>query len=139
MTETIAIPTTFSHVCTYQLHPTGIHELKFANHTHTAADAYIEYMTYFIRLYQTKPHEVLRVLLDESLSGLMPLGYLMPKLRQLVKDYPIRPPSRTAFLVQNGPIVRVVDTMFQLMKTPREQARYFDPTQREQAIQWLLT
>lgn len=138
MTNTVIAPP-ISKVCVYQLHANGIHELKFFNHSHAAADAYVEYMVYFTRLYQTKSTEVMRILLDESLSGLMPLGYLMPKLRQFAKDYPVRPPSRTAFLVQNGPIVRVVDTLFQLMKTPMEQMRYFDPLQREQATQWLLS
>ena len=64
------------------------------------------------------------------------LGYLMPKIREMVANLPDRAPSRNA-MVLDGPFVNVLDMMVRMMRT-KDAVRIFKPAQYDEAVKWIL-
>lgn len=86
-------------------------------------------------LMQELPHPQSLALLIDTSTGVQPVGYCLTRIRELAKKYPKREATRIAFVLSSGsPFVRVFDIVLRQYG----EVRFFEPTQREEAVRWLL-
>lgn len=122
-------------VMTYRHHDAGWHELIFHESSHAAVDALYAQLDLF---FQRPLTEKIRVLVDMTECGTLPIVYSFQKIRPLMSLYPQRPQTRYAFLSANRlDLIRLVKTTVVAIY-PQINANYFGGGQRDVALTWLL-
>ncbi len=129
-------PDTTYQRCAYRLHDNGIHELIYYETSRYAVDEMIAHVD---RILEQLPAEtkLIRVLTDSSQTASQPFQYMLARLRELAVKYPNHPYIRSASLFDGGVMMGPADVLFRLI-TRRNKFRLFKPSQREEAIKWLL-
>ena len=124
------------NLCVYNQIASGIYHFMFTSSSRAAADEYIDHMT---ALYQDRGYEpMLRFMIDANL-GRLPLNHLILRLKQLLENFPNRPPTRTAFLANSGMASLLAGMIRLLPMQNKDKVRFFDPGAQDQAIHWLLS
>jgi hypothetical protein len=123
-----------TEIISYRYHEANWHELIF----HRADNRVVDEMgIYLVQLYQRPSSEKIRLLLDTRSPGGLPVIYSYQKMRELIKQYPKRPPMRYAFLSDNRVDLMGIVRSTVLALNPNVDANYFGPGQREAAIAWI--
>lgn len=81
------------------------------------------------------PYPCTIYLLIDSSVGTPPVGYCLTRIRALAKKYPRREAGRIAFVLRpQSPFIR----MFDILMRQYGDVRFFEPSQRAEAVEWLL-
>jgi hypothetical protein len=117
--------------------PSGIYEITLH---HPTADDIDDWVNCYIEIYRDMaPTDHALMLLDVT-TGLPPLVESLRKMQQYVRDYPNRPHTRTAFIRNRNVLTTFANGYFKsVMRTGKDQLRFFEPHQRDYAIEWLLS
>ena len=124
--------------CTCQQLDNGIFDIVYARSSHQTAD---EYLTHLDELYSGKSPQdpTMRVMVDFSHSDVLPLNYMLPKIRRFIMNHPFRPATRNVYLINDNNYAHFLDTVVNMLRAPRDKVRYFKASKRDDAIAWLLT
>lgn len=115
----------------------AMHIFTYTEASRSAVDAYMAHLREVLKT--TPPHtKLIRILTDSSqCPKAQPLVYMMTQLREIDKNYPQRPLVRNASLFDGGVISSITDSLFSTFSR-RDKFRVFKPSQREQAVAWLM-
>jgi hypothetical protein len=127
--------------CKHIKHDNGIHEIILLTATNDVVDCY---MAIVGPLFLNKPEdETLRYILNATqCKDLPPLRYFIQQSNDYKKQHPQIGPGRLAILYQHNGfwmIVSNVANMLNLVYKGDLILRMFEETEREQAIEWLLS
>jgi len=123
--------------CVYNRLECGVHELILAEASREMVDELLVHMTAIHG--SAAPGERLRVLVDSRMLGLPPVAYLFQRVRQWLMSEPAPNPGQVAFLLGDITLVWLVDSLLKtILRTAAVEIRYFDSSDREAAIRWLL-
>lgn len=129
-----------SQACLYTPEPNGIHHFVFQNPSHQAIDQWFTYLEdiYFHQLPNTDGR--MRLLLDVSQSGLLPMTYIQHRGRGWLKEHPITHELRFAIVHSYGFPIPLAQTFLRVLRTTyRPDIDYFPKPHEAQAIEWLLS
>jgi hypothetical protein len=115
-----------------------VHEFIFECPSPSAVDAFIDHVATLCQ--HCGENGNLRLLVNTSTSGALPVTYLLPKGHEFMARHRKRPKTRVAFLVNHKHSFFTVqlDTVFKLLcRGTRDSARYFQASQRHAATEWL--
>src|SRR5258707_14501540 len=72
-----------------------------------------EYLARLDQLYKGKTPQdpAIRIMIDLSSSGMPPLSYMLPKIREFIMNHPYRPPTRNAYLLNEMSYAHSLDTV----------------------------
>lgn len=121
----------------YVLHDNGVHEIIIHNTSRPAADAFIAHVD---RIFSDLPDDakVVRMIFHSKHSGMLPVIYLMPRLRELLGKHRNRPATRTAFVRESGVFINMLDTFIRMVRNSNDTVRYFHTSQYDEAVEWLF-
>ena len=132
----LALPLT-STCCHYALLDSGIHELTFTVASRAAVDELVVHMNAIYD--RTPPRGVARVLVQHCNVGMQPVTYMFQRMREWHARRPVHFSSRAAILVDDTILAWLVDSLLKtILRTAAVEIRYFDSSDREAAIRWLL-
>lgn len=121
-------------IMTHQTHDVW-HELIFHESSYAAIDAlYVKLEQFF----QGPLDQKVRVLVDMTQSGGLPIVYGYQKIRPLMTRYPKRPPTRYVFISANRIDLTHLVKSTVLAIYPQINANYFGAGERQSALRWLL-
>jgi hypothetical protein len=108
-----------------------------------AVDAYLAQWDYNLpAFWRSSPYfdGRLRMLLDQRVSGTMPMPYLTHRAMDLMKRYPDAPPARIAYLIH--PSSNLVSNLRTFERMTDQvgylERAFFNANERDTAINWLL-
>jgi len=132
-------PTPPDDLCAYTQQPNGIHELTLKTMSAATVQAFFAHLNHIFDD-KTPADPPLLILVDSVMTGLPPLNQLMPGGRDLVARHPQRPLVRYALLAHGNTriIMSTLETFIKLFR-PSNKVRTFHPSQRSEAINWLLS
>ena len=114
----------------------GILQFTFTAATRQAVDQWAAQMS---AVYANAPRDIkLRILVDNTLTGMMPMSYVLQRSRQMIGHHPVRPPSRTALVVRQASLVGIVSPLIEALTRKEDALKFFASSERDTAIQWLL-
>jgi hypothetical protein len=122
--------------CQYRELEGEIHEFVMLDSTRASVDEFVEQMEQ-LQAANDASDATLRVIVDMAISGMPPIRYGFARVGELLRAED-RPPSRTAFILDNQLIATLLEGFGRVFRTERDKVRYFSPDQREQIIAWLL-
>lgn len=124
--------------CTCKQLDNGIYDIVYTRSSHQTAD---EYLMHLDDLYTGKSPQdpTMRLMVDFSHSEILPLNYMLPKIRQFIMTHPYRPPTRNVYLINDNNYAHFLDTVVNMLRAPRDKVRYFKSSRRDEAIAWLLS
>ena len=113
----------------------GIHELILQQPDRHGVDDLVEYI---YRVMESTPEsEPTRYLMDNSCVTAPPLTYLANRIREVDRNRSAtRAPGAVAVLY-DGMMGEIANTL--LLVAMKNQIHFFKPSQRDKAIEWLLT
>jgi hypothetical protein len=121
--------------CIYQQLDNGIHEFVFQRSSRAAVDDMVRKIGDILRKTSaTAPSP--RYLIDNSRVNAVPLVYVRNQLKKVSENRPTGlEPGRVAILY-DGTLGMVANQMLRLALS--NQLHFFNPTERDEAIAWLL-
>lgn len=124
--------------CLYSALESGVHEFVFLEASRASVD---EWITYLDDIYGRAPlKQELRFVVDTRQSGMLPLGYMSKKLRDLHANYDKRPPTRLVFLSYQSAMMVLLHLLIEITVSNEENAvRYFQTDDPQKAVDWLMT
>ena len=133
----LAFPLTSTR-CSYTLLDSGIHELTFTEASRAAVDELVVHMN---AIYDaTPPRGVARVVVQHRNVGMQPVTYMFQRMREWHARHPVRFSSRAAILIDDTILSWLVDSLLKtVLRTAAVEIRYFDTSDREAAMRWLLS
>jgi hypothetical protein len=130
------LKTDLDTLCEYRLFDNGIHEFIIKGSTREHADAFMSHLDH---IYATQVNRSSTVrMLSENKQGILPMSYIMGRIKQLMEKYPNTGPTRAAIILPDSPMTSILDTFIRLLRVRQNKVRYYKPHQREAAIEWLL-
>lgn len=112
-----------------------IHQMTFAESSHPAVDDWVSMMS---QVYAAlAPDDVLRLLIDMSASGMMPLIYSMGQGKRLADGLAFHPMSRVAMLHPSDRIRPFANAMMNTLRMGHLRTRFFDVDDHAGAVAWL--
>lgn len=76
------------------------------------------------------------MLLVESTTGGLPVGYALKQSLKMMNKYSNLPARRIALIINQTYMLNLIDSIFQIMRFGIKY-RYFSPDKRDNAIEWL--
>lgn len=124
--------------CTYEVLPSGIHVFTFTGKSPTALDEFFVILTNLLAT--TDPSvQVLRYIVDVTdASGQAPINEMVRRFQRLETALPQRPRGRTAIIHQGNVFLSLANTLLGALAPAGDVTRFFNATEREQAMRWLL-
>lgn len=124
-------------LCTYTVHPNGIHEFVFHEESKRAIDVWLEHTE---QIYQSAPPDkAVLYILDGSDVENLPLSYSFPRIKALNAKYPNKPPSRGVLIYSSGIMNSIIGAFTKLSsRGARDESRFYHKSKRGEAVQWLL-
>lgn len=133
MTELLDVKTTLVH---YTYHKNeNIHEMYFTQSSRGAVDEWVMLMTAIYKHITDK--DSVRLLLDISDSGVLPLNYAIGQGRKWSNSLVIHPEARLAFLYRSDALRSLANTLLSALRMGHLRVRFFEPNNREGAVAWL--
>jgi hypothetical protein len=121
----------------YHLRDDGIYHLVFHNFQHRTIDQYFRHLE---AIYPHIPPDThIKLLLDArpAQGFILMLKYIIEKSREFEKKHPGRPPVVMAIVIEMNIFTRLLDSTLRVFVRSRDQLRFFDLPQFENAIDWI--
>lgn len=133
----IAFPHTTTR-CIYSRLENGVHELIFTEASREAVDELLLHMDEIYGM--TGAKDIVRVLVDHRNVGMEPVTYMFQKMREWNASHRVYFYSRAAILIDETFLVWLVDSLLKtVLRTAAVEIRYFASSERDAAINWLLS
>jgi hypothetical protein len=133
------IDTVVGKGCTHNTYDNGIHEFVFSATTREAVDTWIDFN---LKLYaEIDTTHKLRILFDTSHAGILPLGYVIKRIQDLIANRPDGLLTQNALIIPPNPVnnlARSLTNNLLRVQQLRDQVKFFSTDQRNPAIDWLL-
>jgi hypothetical protein len=129
-------PTYETNNFTHIAHPNGVQEFVFRTAGREAVD---ELVMRLDTLYRSTPKDTTLLELFDIRVGIGSVSYAMKRAAELVRQHPNPPRIRGAMIYRDGLVVSLLAPSVRLLRASNFEIRFFKPTQREEAIQWLLS
>lgn len=128
----------FVPLCSYTLLPNGVHEFVFQESSRASVDQWVDQLVYIL---DTKPKEItLPIIVDTRQSGMLPIAYMIQKLRDIYLDYGQRPAMRLAFLSENNALMVFIQLLAGVAAASDIQSlQYQQFNTSDAATEWLLS
>ncbi len=125
-------------LCSYRLLPNSVHEFIFQESSRASVDQWVDQLVYII---DTTPKEItLSIIVDTRQSGMLPIAYMIQKLRDIYLDYGQRPAMRLAFLSENNALMVFVQLLAGVAAASDIQPlQYQQFNTSDAATEWLLS
>jgi hypothetical protein len=124
-----------SPACIHHFHDEKIHEYTFTEISRRALDEMFATIEEVLTdAEKNNPGEPYKPALVDSRIGIQPLNYAFQRMRPLVNRYPGIERVRIALIVPPTPLLSAVSKILHTV-TPMH---FYKPTEREQALAWLL-
>jgi hypothetical protein len=126
-------------LCSYTLLPNAVHEFVFHESSRAAVNQWIDQLAHIL---DTSPKaSVLPIVVDtRQVETLLPVAYLIQKLRDIYLDYNWRPSMRLAFLSGNSSMIVFVQFLAELAAFSKaKRIEYYQSYSQDEAYAWLLT
>lgn len=130
-------PTPRPRLCEHVQLDNGIHKLVLNRASRPAIEEWGEYVAHILEGSPANGPTV-RILFD-SRVGVLPMGYVSGKVRDLRERFRDPAPIRYASLVPNAAIGGLVNAIADALRLPRARIRVFQSNQEAEAIAWLLS
>ncbi|NWF68917.1 MAG: STAS/SEC14 domain-containing protein [Chloroflexi bacterium] len=128
--------------CTVEKLDNGVYQFEFSERMrteHKVRAGLDEFFDQIAEIYERESGgQVLRFMVLIEHSRLQEINYSIERAKALYKGHPHRPPTRTAMVVQQDNMARLLDTFIQLLHQKRDKVRFFGLSQRNTAMDWLL-
>jgi hypothetical protein len=113
----------------------GVHQFLFTESSHRAVDEWLAGMS---KIAIHNQHDgTIRYILDNTLSGMIPLSYALKRLQEINKRFPDRPRTRVAVIHPQHFMISVMDSFFRLLRSDKDVLRFFPTGRRDEAVAWL--
>lgn len=124
-------------LCRYDHLENGIHKLTITHASRAATDEWSRHIE-DIAGELTPSDPLVRILVVNSASHNLPLGYLSSKVRELLRRHPNPPRIRYATLLTNFGMVGLMNTLIRALHISNLTLRSFSVQHEAEAIAWLL-
>lgn len=121
--------------CVYTQHENGIHEFVLNVSSRQSFGALMARLEEIFGAHAKT--DTVPVIIDWSRSGMPPLSYAFQRAREFLTRFPDGPQGRTAYISNANTLVSIAQTFLKVMKV-ESAGRFFQPGEREAALEWLL-
>lgn len=130
---------TATPACEYKRLENGVHRIDLMDNKMASADAYLSILDNIIRESTEKGDDIMRILIVISAPQMPSLQYLATRAKQILANYPDRPPFRNVYVFGEGFMANLLQ-MFVKMVVQRNNDRmnFFTSSKQDEAIEWLL-
>ena len=124
-------------LCSYTLLPNAVHEFVFQESSRAAVNQWIDQL---VHLLDTAPKaSVLPIVVDTRQSGMLPIAYVIQKLRDVYLNSDHRPSMRLAFLPGNNALMVFVQLLAEIAASNEgRRVEYHQSHTQDEAFAWLL-
>jgi hypothetical protein len=123
-------------LCDHTRLDNGIHKLVIKRASRPAVDDWIAVIDgIFEGTSDSSP--TVRFLVDSTV-GVLPMGYVSMRIRDLMRKYPTPPRIRYVNLLTNYTLVGLINSIVHVLRIPRLKIQSMHLSQEAEAIAWLL-
>jgi hypothetical protein len=137
MIHEVATLTKTEQLCEYEVMPSGINHIRLLKNSRAGADTFFEVLAK--PLVGKTPNDSLVRYLIELPNGMANFQYSMNKAQVFDRQYKNRPPTRTAYLLNDQFQAMLIDSLLRLLRLGRDRNRFFSNKQRDEAMAWLMS
>lgn len=128
-------------LCTYSLIDNDIHCFTFHETSHDAVEVWYQAMKFVMQNAGTDASSTLKTLYDGRMIGNLPFNPIVQRSKDLVNQFPHRPPTRSAIVTKKNSAVtttiNVLMPIIRLISRQTDETKFFWQTEWDTAIQWL--
>lgn len=126
-------------LCRYEKLEGDIHKFTFTTGTREAVDEWVKEMN---QVYLAEGLDLslgtMRIMVDHSQAGMLPLSYTIKVLDRWLKTMPERRPSRIAAIYGKNVLLSLMDAFTRMLQLQHELVRLFPSEQSAEAQAWLV-